>query len=81
MKMTLKEIARNNNIDYGLVYSGAREAGVLLRRRKNVEYDEADVLAGVCMYISKRIEKNLMKVAEFTEDRERVMRSLAEKVS
>ena len=79
--MTLKQIAKNNNLDYGLVYSGAKEAGVLIRRRKNVDYNEADVLAGVCMYISKRIEKNLTKVAEFTEDRERVMRSLTEKVS
>lgn len=78
--MTLKQIAKNNNLDYGLVYNGAREAGVLIRFRKNVEYDEEAVLTGVAIYLSKQIERHLVKTAELTETRESVMRSLKEKV-
>lgn len=74
--MTLKQIAKNNNLDYGLVYSGAREVGVLIRFTKNAEYDEEAVLAGVAMYLSKRIEKHLKKVAELTDDREPILRKL-----
>lgn len=78
--MTLKQIAKNNNLDYWLVHSGARESGVLIRGTKNAEYNEEDVLMGVAVYLSKRIEKHLVKIAELTEDRENVMRSLKEKV-
>ena len=74
--MTLKQIAKNNNLDYGLVYSGAREAGVLIRRTKNAEYDEEVVLNGVAVYLSERIEKYLKKVAELTNDREPILRRL-----
>ena len=74
--MTLKQIAKNNDLDYGLVYSGAREAGLLIRHTKNAEYDEKDVLIGVELCLSKRIEKHLVKTAELTEMRERILRNM-----
>ena len=74
--MTLKQIAKNNNLDYGLVYNGAREAGVLKRFTKNAEYDEEAVLGGVALYLSERIEKHLKKVGELTDERKPILRKL-----
>lgn len=71
--MTLKQIAKNNNLDYGLVYNGAREAGVLIRWTKNAEYDEIAVLQGVVEYLSKKIQKHLDKSRELIAEKQRAI--------
>lgn len=77
--MTLKEIAEANCLDYMTVYSGAKRAGVLKRFRKNMDYDEKEVLEGIALYLSEKISKNLQKVARMSVDRQLVMHSLKNK--
>lgn len=74
--MTLQQIAINNSLSYSTVYIATKQAGILVKWKKNYEYDEQDVMMAVASYLSDRIRKHEKKIAELTADRNKVMKKI-----
>lgn len=63
---TLKQISNDNGLYYGTVYQAVAAAGILVRRRKNYEYDEKEVLLAVYWYLDGRMDYYGHKITELS---------------
>ena len=62
--MTLIQISRKYGIDYQALYQGMAFSGLIKRRSKNVDYDEAVVLSACKDYFDHRSLQYMHKMGE-----------------
>lgn len=74
--MTLKQIAELCSLDYSTVYSSAARAGILVRGRKKVEYNEPEVLRAVSDYLDEKQKKLSDKQHDLLEMELKVMKAI-----
>lgn len=70
--MTLKEIEREFGIEYCKLYQGLAYAGLLVRHRKNADYDPDMVLRACDEYCEMRVMKLQAKIGEFNWVRNKI---------
>ena len=76
MKKTLKQISIDNGVYYGTVYQSMSNAGLIVRRTKNNEYEEQEVLLTVYAYLQKRIEHYEKKITDLNIESQIVLKAI-----
>ncbi len=70
--MTIKQMAKKYNLDYQLVYQAISFSGILVRRCKDMEYSESDMIQSCVSYICVRLDKLKAKALDLVDALERI---------
>ena len=60
--MTINELAKETHVDYSLIHQALAYKGLLIRGKKNVQYNEADIFEAIREYVEYRNDKIMQKM-------------------